>query len=336
MKGNKISIVVPAYNVEAYIEKTVKSICEQTYRNLEIILVNDGSQDNTSNVLDCLEKQDERIRVIHKENGGVTSARLRGVEESTGEWIGFVDGDDYVEPNMYELLLENALKYQADISHCGYQMVFPSRVDDYYGTGKRIEQNHKDGLRDLLEGKFVEPGLWNKLFRKELLVQMINRNLMDLSIKINEDLLMNFYLFGFAKKSVYVDECLYLYVLRKGSAATSEINEYKLQDPLRVLKTIEAEITNDMDLKKIIRERILGQLISISTMNAKQQREMIIPYRKAARRELRKDFFKILRSDFRFKKKFMVFFVVVCPDLYTLVHTIYAKITGLNKKYDVV
>ena len=113
---NKISIIIPAYNIEQYIGATLDSVLAQSYSNLEVIVVDDGSRDGTGNVIDRYAQKDHRIIAIHKENGGVTSARLRGVAEASGEWIGFVDGDDYIEPQMYERLLENALKYNADIS----------------------------------------------------------------------------------------------------------------------------------------------------------------------------------------------------------------------------
>ena len=184
-----ISVIIPAYNIQDYLGVTLDSILAQTYDNLDIIVVNDGSKDHTGAVADAYAKKDSRVRVIHKENGGVTSARLRGVAEARGEWIGFVDGDDLIEPDMYRHLLENALKYNADISHCGYQMVFPSRVDYYYNTGKLVEQSRETGLRDLLSGGFVEPGLWNKLYRREMFTDLMQK--MDFSIKINEDVLMN-------------------------------------------------------------------------------------------------------------------------------------------------
>ena len=132
---NKISIIVPAYNIETYLARTLDSVLAQTYQNIEVIVVNDGSKDGTGAVIDRYAAQDHRVKAIHKENGGVTSARFRGVAEATGDWIGFVDGDDTIEPQMYGRLLENALKYGADISHCGYRMVFLSRVDYYYNTG---------------------------------------------------------------------------------------------------------------------------------------------------------------------------------------------------------
>ena len=102
-----ISIIIPAYNIQDYLGATLDSVLAQTYENLEIIVVNDGSRDNTADVIDSYAARDRRIKAIHKENGGVTSARLRGVAEATGAYIGFVDGDDYIEPQMYARLMEN-------------------------------------------------------------------------------------------------------------------------------------------------------------------------------------------------------------------------------------
>lgn len=335
MKDNKISVIVPAYNVENYIEKTVKSICDQTYRNLEIILVDDGSKDDTPYILDYLEKQDERIRVIHKENGGVTSARLCGVGASTGEWIGFVDGDDYIEPNTYEMLLGNALQYQTDISHCGYQMVFPSRVDYYYGTGRFVEQDKKTGLKDLLEGTFVEPGLCNKLFNKKLFDVLLREQKMDLTIKNNEDLLMNYYLFVSSNKSIFIDECPYHYMVRKGSAATGAINQNKLQDPLKVLKILEKETVDDTELQMIVKRRIIAQLIRLSTLDLGNQKELIGECRAKARQELRKSISEIMKGQYSIRQKVMSIGASYMPTVYKMIYKYYQKKTGLDKKYEV-
>lgn len=335
MKGNKISIIVPAYNVENYIEKAVKSICNQSYRNLEIILVDDGSKDRTPDILDNLVKTDDRIKIIHKENGGVTSARLSGVKDATGDWIGFMDGDDYIEPQMYEMLLNNALKHGADISHCGYQMVFPSRVDFYYGTGRIVKQDHKTAIKDLLEGTFVEPGLCNKLFQKSLLQSFLEEEKMDFTIKNNEDLLMNFYLFSQAGASIFDDRCPYHYMVRKGSAATGNINHNKLQDPLKVLKILEHETQNDAELNLIVGKRIISQLINLSTMCLRDKKNLIKPCRDAARKELRQRFGKVWSQEYSLKQKVMTAWVIVCPWSYRITHTLYAKITGIDRKYEV-
>lgn len=335
MEDTKISIVVPAYNMEHYIVNTVHSICAQTYRNIEIILVDDGSKDETLRVFGQLEKEDPRIRVIHKENGGVTSARLCGVKAATGEWIGFVDGDDFVGSGMYEMLICNAQKYDAQISHCGYQMVFPSRIDYYYGTGQLVEQDTKTGLRNLLEGVFVDPGLCNKLFHSSLFERLLYDGIMDDSIKNNEDLLMNFYLFRESKRSVFVDECPYHYMVREGSAATSILNEHKLKDPLKVLRILEKETIYDGELLLLVRRRIVSQLIGLSALQCNGQKDLVYLPRKNARRELRRMLPEILQKNYSRKQKLMALWASVWPASYGWVHSVYEKLTGLDKKYEV-
>lgn len=325
--NNKISIIIPAYNIESELPRTVESVLAQTWDNLEIILVNDGSTDGTAAVVDAYAAKDSRVKAIHKENGGVTSARLRGMAEASGDWIGFVDGDDYVEPEMYERLLRNALQSGADISHCGYQMVFPNgRVDYYYNTNRKLEQSHEDGLRDLLEGRFVEPALWNKLFRRELFASLQER--MDCSIRINEDLLMNYRLFKNAGKAVYEDFCPYHYILRPGSAATSGLSAYKLEDPLKVMKLIYEDWPSPVALSRLTR-----QLISLATMEAKNNPELIRPVRASTRRELCSRLGEILAADICLKLKIMALWTAIWPASYGLVHRIHDRITGNDKKY---
>lgn len=326
-----ISLVIPAYNIQDYLGPTLESILAQTYENLEIIVVNDGSKDNTGNIADAYAAKDSRIKVVHKENGGVTSARLRGVAEAKGDYIGFVDGDDFIEPDMYARLMENLQKYDADISHCGYQMVFPSRVDYYYNTGKLVEQEGKQGLYDLLEGRFVEPGLVNKLYRRELFVGL--EEWMDPSIRINEDLLMNYYLFRQAGKSVYEDVCPYHYILRKGSAMVSRITEYKLKDPLRVVDTMLRQ-EQDPVAGQILENRLIYQLIAGATMGLGEQKDMIRPWRKVCRQRLRA-LVPLKGSHFSKKMKLLALWAAVWPWSYYMVHKVYAHIRGTDKKYEV-
>ena len=236
---NKISIIVPVYNIQNYVERCVKSILRQTYKKIEVIIVNDGSTDDGWNIIQKLSEIDTRIVLVNKENGGATSARLAGIEKATGEWIGFVDGDDEVEPDMYELLIDNAVKYHADISHCGYQMVFDDgRVNYFHNTGCLVRQDKMTGLKELLDGSRVEPGLCNKLFRKNLLQNVLHSGIMPQDIKINEDLLMNYFLFSQAKLSVFEDVCKYHYIVRKNSASRAKLNEHKIFDPIKVKRII--------------------------------------------------------------------------------------------------
>ncbi len=238
---NLISVIVPAYNAGPYLSACIDSILDQTLQSIEIIIVDDGSSDETGTAADhFLEIHPDRITVIHTENRGVTNARLTGVEKAKGNWIGFVDGDDEIEPDMYERLLNNAIKYGADISHCGTQTIVNGgeRVHYFYNTGREVLQDHLQGVRDLLEGKFVEPSLCNKLFKKELLLDLISSDVMDRSIRFNEDLLMNYHLFKQAHCSIYEDFCGYHYMARSGSATRSGRDLSRLLDPVKVNRYI--------------------------------------------------------------------------------------------------
>lgn len=123
MKEDLISIIVPVYKVENYLSKCLDSMICQTYKNIEIILVDDGSPDNSGKICDDYAKKDSRIKVIHKENGGLSDARNAGLKIATGKYIGFVDSDDYISVEMYEKLYNQAKKEDADIACCNYYRV---------------------------------------------------------------------------------------------------------------------------------------------------------------------------------------------------------------------
>lgn len=237
--NNKISIVVPVFNIEGYVERCLQSLLQQTYTNLEVLAIDDGSTDSSGAILDRLATTDSRIKVIHKENGGVTSARMAGIRNATGEWIGFVDGDDKIESDMYERLLRNSAEYHADISHCGYQMCFDDgRIHYFHNTGLLVQQDKITALKELLSGVRIEPGLCNKLFHKTLFRSLLHGGAVPLDIKINEDLLMNYRLFSEAERTVFEDWCPYHYIVRSTSASQAKLNPHKIYDPIKVKEII--------------------------------------------------------------------------------------------------
>lgn len=237
MKEERISVIVPAYNIEQWLPRCLDSLLEQEYPDLEIIVVDDGSKDHTWNVIEEYQNVHANIHPIHKENGGVTSARLAGIAQATGEWIGFVDGDDQVEPWMYRQLLENAHQYNADISHCGHQILFPDgRTEFVHGTKQIRQQDRLTGQKDLLDGSQIDSSLCSKLFRRELFLGL--EDWMEPGITNNEDFFMNFFLFSKAKKAVYEDVCPYRYILRKGSASYHCLHEHSIFDPIRVRQLV--------------------------------------------------------------------------------------------------
>lgn len=258
MNGEMITVVVPAYNNAPWLPRSLDSLLAQTYPNLQIVVVNDGSTDDTAAVLDSYAAKYPRIKAIHKENGGVTSARLRGVREADGDWIGFMDGDDVVDADMYAHLMKNARQYAADISHCGHHVLFlDGRISYVHNSGTLRQQDMLTGVRDLLDGGLIESSLCTKLFRKELFAGL--PEFMDPAITINEDYLMNYYLFSRCQKAVFEDFCPYCYILRQGSASYKVLHEHSIFDPIRVRKMILADCVPE--LKQDARIALLRNLL---------------------------------------------------------------------------
>ncbi len=244
-----ISVIVPAYNVSAYLENCINSILNQTYSDIEIIVVNDGSTDCSGKIADQYAYLfPGKIKSIHQKNSGVTAARIKGVLESSGKWIGFVDADDEVEPDMYERLIHNAVKYNADISHCGHKTIVNGgeRIHYFHNTGKLSVQNRKTSIKELLTGHF-EPGLWTKIYKRSIVFEIIKEHIIDQSIQYNEDLLMNYYLFSKSCTSVLEDFCGYRYMARVGSATRDSFRIERVIDPYRVSKIILHSIDHELN-----------------------------------------------------------------------------------------
>lgn len=237
-----ISIIVPAYNSENYIERALTSITGQTYKNLEVIVIDDGSTDSTlSKALDYA-KRDNRVKVYHKENEGVTIARDYGISKATGKYLGFVDSDDTVDANMYEILYNNLIKYNADISHCGHKYIKgENNIEYFYNTGVIKEQNHNEGLIELITGSKVGPSLCSKLYKTELFYNLEY----DKTIKINEDYVINLLVFNKALKSVFFDEPMYNYYKNENSGSSKSTKEYFYLDILKAADLTEALLINN-------------------------------------------------------------------------------------------
>lgn len=327
-----ISIIIPAYNIENYIAKCLDSLLKQTYKNIEIIVVDDGSSDNTGKIIDDYVSKYDNIKVIHKNNAGVSAARNSGLEIISGDYIGFVDGDDTVDEEMFEVLIDNAIKYDADISHCGYKMVFPSRIDYYYNTGELIEQDNELGLKDLVLGQRIEPGLVNKLYKRKLFKTVR----MNEKIKINEDLLVNYYLFKQSSKSIFYDKCMYSYILRKGSAATSKININKIEDPVKVRKEILENLDRESNLYDIAYEKYIISLLNICRNIQIRKNEEYKNYVDFTKQQLRYEINNIIKNKAVSKKtKLMVIGILYFGRIFDIIDNIHAARTGNRTKYEV-
>ncbi len=168
-----ISVIVPVYKAEPFFKQCIDSIRQQTYQNLEIILINDGSPDNCGSMCDAFAAEDSRIRVIHKENGGQASARNAGLDIATGEYIGFVDSDDWIEPDMYTHLYELLTGHEAQISACGTQLDGKHGRIGYlnpdYPANQEIERFSKvEAIRQSIINQKITNSLCDKLYRKNI------------------------------------------------------------------------------------------------------------------------------------------------------------------------
>ncbi len=215
MDNPMISVIVPVYKVEPYLRKCLDSIVDQTYRNLEIILVDDGSPDNCGAICDEYAARDHRIIVIHKENGGVSSARNTGLAQAKGDWIGWVDSDDWVEPDMYEYLLENAERYDADIAVCSRAEIDKGKKI-FRGWEYSVVLNREQGLKLLLENDLMQNYCCDKLFRAKLW-----DGILFPEGRTYEDIAVMHRLFERAERIVCLPEAKYNYFHRSGSIVSS-------------------------------------------------------------------------------------------------------------------
>ena len=230
MLENKLSVIVSIYNIEQYLPRAIASVCGQTYKNLEIILVNDGSTDGSGQICDERAVTDTRIKVIHKKNGGLSSARNAGIEAATGEYIAFLDGDDWIDASMYEDMLQLLLDNRAELAICSYKKISRSGVEDT-STGKVTLWEGREALEVFLEEKEeyqIQNAAWNKLYTRRLL-----GNLRFPEGKLYEDIVYTTRLLAASTRTVYVDCAYYNYVIdRSDSIMNSNRLERLLTDQI--------------------------------------------------------------------------------------------------------
>lgn len=205
---NKISIIIPVYNVEDYLDECILSVVNQTYRNIEIILVNDGSTDRSKEICEKYAVLDNRIIVINKENGGLSSARNAGISKATGEFISFIDSDDYIETTMLDSLRQIIEKYNADIVECSFFDRFTNN------TNHVTEMSQKEALHRYISSSYYYPNVsvCNKLYRKEVV-----SGLRFPEGRIHEDYLYQCQAICRCNKFIFVDTSFYNYRVRENS-----------------------------------------------------------------------------------------------------------------------
>lgn len=323
-KKIKLSVIVPVYNVEKYLKKCIESIIRQTYKNLEIILVDDGSPDNCGKICDEYAKIDSRIKVIHKKNGGLSDARNVGICHATGEFITFVDSDDWLELDMYEYLIDNAIKNKVKLSVCGVK-VFDQGTDTY-----RYDYSMIKVIEDVVEKKeymkmvFLNIwAAWDKIYHKSLF-----NNVQFPIGEFNEDEAIMLQVIDQCDSIFVSNKPLYIHFVRTNESLTAKKFNPRKIDWYKHCK--ENLLFINMKYPELLDEARYRYYISLiwclnnMTCNPKFYKKEISNLKRC----LKKDIFKILSNKYLNKKeKIRCLFFVLNYDIYCNL------VKFLNKEY---
>lgn len=291
MDNYLISIVIPVYNAQDYIKQTIESLIFQTYKNIEIIIIDDGSTDSSSLICDFYENKDKRIKVIHQKNRGVQYARNVGIKEAKGEYIAFCDSDDYFRKDAFELINSMIVKYHSDI--IGFGIFGNSREYDFqkeeekYYSKIDIENSIFPILLENKMSESISPSLCNKVIKKTLLENILQ----NIKVVIGEDLLYAKVCLYHAESVVLLKNKLYFYVINENSMTRSN-RVFPTEGPLLMGNYLEKYIDlSKCDLRKQLYRLITHQLfvVVLSQYNSSQSYNEI---KKKVRKTLEKEYYR--------------------------------------------
>ena len=260
--GSLISVIIPIYKVEPYLRRCLDSVVGQTYKNLEIICVDDGSPDGCGAICEEYAAKDERIRVIHKENGGQSSARNAGLDIAQGEYISFIDSDDFVASDMVEYLYRLLKAHDADISVCLHDIVRGEKRWKSYNFREDIVIGPKECLQRLLYNDGVDTSAWAKLYKKDIFADICFPE-----GKLSEDSGTTYRTFLASKRIVLGHEAKYFYMLRENSTVTCAFAQWKL-DMLEMTDLMARDVVaiySDLE-KAAIRRRVYARFTTLNQM----------------------------------------------------------------------
>ena len=226
MNEDLISVIIPVYKVEQYLDRCVQSVLNQTYHNLEIILVDDGSPDRCPQMCDEYARHDSRVRVIHKENGGQSSARNTGLEVASGNYIGFVDSDDYIADDMYQVLLTCINIYDADIAMCDYarnDKTLSANKYDLHLKGNNVKKYRGQEIDKFFfrtHGEKSFYSVWNRLYKSEVV-----KDVSFIENKINEDVLFTYEVYKRSNIVVFLPLKKYMYFKNPNGITRSRLQK---------------------------------------------------------------------------------------------------------------
>mgnify|MGYP004640934595 CR=1 FL=1 len=313
MISSLVSVIIPVYNVKNYLDKCLKSVVNQTYGKLEIILVDDGSTDGSDTMCDIWKKNDSRIKVIHKKNGGLSDARNVGISNAKGEYITFIDSDDFIENDMIEELLFGVKNNNCDIGICGYYKTYLN--EEYIAdSGKNnMIMNRIDAIDKMNSLGYYDVSAWGKIFKTEI----FNKITFPVG-KLSEDWFIMYKLFYRAEKIYYNPKPKYHYVQRSGGISKNnpKINYDSIEAATECMQFIEK------NCPEIIENAIINYCIAnIAVFNS------CVLYDRDSQSEYNaiNNNFRVLMftKNMSFKKKMQFFIFVKFNKLYKCIYKIY-------------
>lgn len=308
LSSELISIIIPVYKVEKYLNKCIRSVVEQTYTNLEIILVDDGSPDCCPQICDEWAAKDSRIKVIHKENGGLSDARNAGLAIAQGEYIGFLDSDDYIKEDMYEKLYNTIIENDVNVVICNLEKVTEDgdKIDCISPVKNEILTREVALRKILKENCWYYVTVWNKLYHKSVLsgVEFPKGKIHEDEFVIHEILFQS-------KKIVTLEEKLYMYVQRNGSIMNRKKDVKSLDSIEAICNRIEFYEENELkeyfpELSVRLKDLYVKCRLNLPLLQSKSNRERISQIDKM----YKMSFFKCVES-IRFKDKVLCAFPYV-------------------------
>lgn len=329
----KISVIVPIYNTEKYLQRCVDSILKQTYQNLEVILVNDGSTDGSSDICEWYRKKDERVKVIHKENGGQSSARNVGLEIARGDYITFVDSDDWLVKDIYEHCIDIIKSQNCDV--VDFQCVYTSGEEKYFSIKEKDEIikviEGKEILRDyLLRGQTDKTpfSVCTKLYKKNLFEKVRFPE-----GKINEDIVTNYKILMNCKRLIRTEKIGYYYFQNSSSTTRNALRkrDFNLIDASNELISLTKD-EDYKDLKYLAEVKLARSYFSLLARIAFYGiDDKDLNYKKVVKdltRKLRQSYFLLMGSPIPLNRKIMISAVCINIKLLSIPLAIYKWITG--------
>lgn len=306
-----VTIIVPVYNTQQYLRRCVESICNQTYRNLEIILVDDGSQDSSGRICDDYAKKDSRIRVIHQTNGGISAARNAGLDAMSIDndgYVGFIDSDDYVALNMIEKMISAITETEADLCMCRGESVDENEHHIKYSPSigcAEIVCSGDEMLKRMVEehlSKYVV--VWNKLIKKKIFANLRYKENMQ-----HEDEYIIHHIFSMCHRVVMIDDVLYQYRVRSGSIMHCEITIKRFDIVDALLDRVSLLLSvNEIKLAALTLIQALDMMTNLTCQmdTSKELKNKVFAYRKQM-----KHFYSLVSlDDISFVQRIKLYFMI--------------------------